>query len=184
MLDQKKHLRPSISFDFGDITKMNVDAIVNAGKRSLRNGGGVTGAIYRSANSTLRDELAALAPCATGSAVVSGSHGLPCKHIIHTVGPFWLGGWLGEDEKLAMCYRSVLELADALGLQSVAFPAISTGHYMFPTRRAAKVAARALEDYVRTSRGSVKEIILTFTDRRKMNIYRDAFTHLIDRKAA
>ncbi|HEV2147359.1 MAG TPA: O-acetyl-ADP-ribose deacetylase [Longimicrobiaceae bacterium] len=124
----------------GDITKLAVDAVVNAANSSLLGGGGVDGAIHRAAGPGLLEECRRLGGCRTGEAKITGGHGLPARHVIHTVGPVWQGGGAGEDELLARCYRSSLQLAVDHGLRTVAFPAISTGVYRFPVERAAEIA--------------------------------------------
>jgi O-acetyl-ADP-ribose deacetylase (regulator of RNase III) len=123
-----------------DITTLQVHAIVNAANRSLLGGGGVDGAIHRAAGSALLAECAQLGGCATGSAKITRGYRLPATHVIHAVGPVWNGGARREDELLASCYRTALDLADAHGLPSIAFPAISTGVYGFPPERAARIA--------------------------------------------
>ena len=130
----------------GDITREDVDAVVNAANQELRGGGGVDGAIHRAAGPKLALAGAALAPCRPGDAVVTPAFNLdpPIRHIIHTVGPVWRGGDRGEEEILASCYRRSLEVADDLGAQSVAFPAISTGIYGFPADRAARIAVTTI----------------------------------------
>lgn len=131
----------------GDITRLQVDAVVNAANSALAGGGGVDGAIHRAAG---RAELAAacagLGGCAAGEAKATPGFRLPARWIIHTVGPVWRGGEHGEAGLLASCYQRSLEVADELGARSVAFPAISTGIYGFPREQAAEIAVRTLRD--------------------------------------
>ncbi|HEU5470407.1 MAG TPA: O-acetyl-ADP-ribose deacetylase [Actinophytocola sp.] len=132
----------------GDITKENVDAVVNAAKESLRGGGGVDGAIHRAAGPRLAEAGAVLAPCLPGQAVATPAFDLdpPVRHVIHTVGPVWRGGGAGEADLLASCYRRSLRVADELGARSVAFPAIATGVYGFPSKQAARIAVTTIRD--------------------------------------
>jgi O-acetyl-ADP-ribose deacetylase (regulator of RNase III) len=135
----------TIEVVLGDITAEDVDAIVTAANESLLGGGGVDGAIHRAAGPRLAEAGAKLAPCEPGKAVATPAFDLaPVKYVIHTVGPVWEDGEQGEDEVLASCYLESLRLAAELGVGSIAFPAIATGVYGFPTRRAAEIATRSI----------------------------------------
>jgi O-acetyl-ADP-ribose deacetylase (regulator of RNase III) len=140
--------KPRIEAVLGDITHERVEAIVNAANETLRGGGGVDGAIHRGAGPRLAQAGAALAPCHPGDAKATPAFDLdpPVAHVIHTVGPVWHGGGRGEAQLLESCYRRCLEVADQLGVRSVAFPAISTGVYGYPPELAADVAVRALRN--------------------------------------
>ena len=133
-------MRERIEIVQGDITRLEVDGIVNAANESLAGGGGVDGAIHRAAGPGLREECLRLGGCPTGEARITGGHRLPARHVIHTVGPVWSGGARGEAELLASCYRRSLALAAEHGLRTIALPAIGCGAYGYPLAAAARVA--------------------------------------------
>ena len=157
-----------------DITKLAVDAIVNAANSSLLGGGGVDGAIHRAAGPKLLEEcrkLHALGGCPTGEARMTRGHLLPAQHVIHTVGPVWRGGQANEDELLARCYRSSLALAVDHGVTSIAFPAISTGVYAFPPARASRIAVATTRGFL-ASAPQITQVIFACFDAETLALYR------------
>jgi O-acetyl-ADP-ribose deacetylase (regulator of RNase III) len=151
----------------GDITREDVDAIVNAANQSLLGGGGVDGAIHRAAGPELLEACRELGGCATGDAKATPGFGLPARWVIHAVGPRYRGGGAGEADLLASCYRRSLEVADELGARSVAFPAISTGIYGYPPEEAAEIAITTL----RSTPTSVELVRLVAFDERTHRLY-------------
>lgn len=149
----------------GDITKLKVDAIVNAANSSLLGGGGVDGAIHRAAGPELLEFNKKLGGCRTGEAKLSPGFKLPAKFIIHTVGPVWQGGTNNEDELLANCYRNSLKLAVDNQIKTIAFPAISTGVYSFPLERATKIAVTEVKKFLEKNDSIERVIFVCFDDR-------------------
>jgi len=156
----------------GDITRLSVDAIVNAANSSLLGGGGVDGAIHRAAGPGLLEECRTLGGCKTGEAKVTNGYNLAARFVVHTVGPVWKGGAHNEDELLASCYTNCLRIANNMKLKSIAFPNISTGVYGFPKERAASIAVNEIKRFFEEGRRSMKVIFAVF-DAENLKIYQD-----------
>jgi O-acetyl-ADP-ribose deacetylase (regulator of RNase III) len=148
----------------GDITGLEVDAIINAANKSLLGGGGVDGAIHKAAGPELYEECERLNGCATGQAKMTGGYRLKAKHIIHTVGPVWYGGYQDEPEQLASCYQTSLAIAKENKFKTIAFPGISTGVYGFPKDLAATIAVRETKRFISKSSYPEKVIFIAFDD--------------------
>jgi len=157
-------LRGRVEIARGDITRLAVDAIVNAANESLLGGGGVDGAIHRAAGPELLAECRRLGGARTGEAKITQGYRLPSRHVIHTVGPVWHGGDRGEDGLLARCYREALQLAADHGLSSIAFPAISTGVYGFPLERATRIALREVREGLDRHAGLSRVVFCCFSE--------------------
>lgn len=161
-----------------DITTLAVDAIVNAANTSLLGGGGVDGAIHRAAGRRLLEECKTLGGCATGSARITGGYNLPARHVIHAVGPVWNGGKKGEPDLLAACYRTALDLAAGHGLQSIAFPAISTGVYRFPADLAAQIAVGTVVSEISANPRGITDVVFCCFSNESAEHHMNAFAEL------
>ncbi|MCJ8164450.1 O-acetyl-ADP-ribose deacetylase [Pontibacter sp. E15-1] len=164
-----------IEIQQGDITKLDVDAIVNAANSSLLGGGGVDGAIHRAGGPAILAEckkiVARQGSCPTGEAVITTGGKLPARYVIHTVGPVWHGGEQDEPQQLANCYRNSLRIATEKQLKSIAFPNISTGVYGYPKEKAAKVAVQAVNDFIRDNDTSLRQVIFVCFDAENLRLY-------------
>jgi O-acetyl-ADP-ribose deacetylase (regulator of RNase III) len=163
VLERRAH-GARLEIAIGDITQLDVDAIVNAANTTLLGGGGVDGAIHRAAGPELLVECRTLGGCATGEAKMTRGYKLSARHVIHAVGPVWNGGDRGEEELLAGCYRNSLALARAAKLHSIAFPAISTGVYRFPADRAALIAVDTIMKHVEAGEAIAHVVFCCFSE--------------------
>lgn len=164
---------PRVQILEGDITKQQVEAVVNAANTSLLGGGGVDGAIHRAAGPELLEETRRIGGCPTGEARVSKGYRLPARYVIHTVGPVWRGGQENEDQLLANCYRNSFGAAKNLKIKSVAFPSISTGAYGFPLERAAEIALQETRKFLETDKTLTKVVFVCFGEK-VLNTYTKA----------
>ncbi len=175
----EKELRDRIEIVEGDITKMEVDAIVNAANTSLLGGGGVDGAIHRAAGPELLAETRKIGGCPTGEARVTKGYRLPAKWVIHTVGPIWSGGNRDEDELLASCYRNSFKAAIEIGLVTIAFPSISTGAYRFPMEKATNIALSETKSFLLANQSIKKVVFVCFGSevyKKYQEVFKKVFT--------
>ena len=162
---------PRVDIIEGDITKQEVDAIVNAANTSLLGGGGVDGAIHRAAGPELLEETRKIGGCPTGEARVSKGYKLPAKWVIHTVGPVWKGGQKNEENLLANCYRNSLAAAKERGVKTIAFPSISTGAYGFPLERATEIALTETKTFLESDKTLQRVVFVCFGEK-VLNTYK------------
>ena len=162
-----------IELQVGDITTLDVDAIVNAANNTLMGGGGVDGAIHRAAGPELVEVCLLLGGCPTGEAKITWGYNLKARHVIHTVGPVWHGGDKNEEKLLANCYRKSLQLAAENNIKTIAFPAISTGAYRFPMDKAAAIAVREAQDFLK-EHPALKKVIFVCFDNVMLSVYKKA----------
>lgn len=155
-----------------------MEAIVNAANTSLLGGSGADGAIHRAAGRQLLEECRKLNGCKTGEAKLTGAYKLPCKYIIHTVGPIWHGGNQDEGKLLAVCYRNSLQIAVDQGIRSVAFPSISTGVYRFPKEKATGIVVKTVNQFVEANPGKIDLVEWILFDEDTLNIYENALSKL------
>ena len=158
----------------GDITKQEVDAIVNAANTSLLGGGGVDGAIHRAAGPELLEETRKIGGCPTGEARVSNGYGLPARWVIHTVGPVWAGGDRNEENLLANCYKNSLKAAVENRVKTIAFPSISTGAYRFPLDRATEIAMIETKRFLETDK-TIERVVFVCFGEKVLKKYQDVF---------
>lgn len=167
-------MQDRIEIFIGDITKLKIDAIVNAANSSLLDGGGVDGAIHRAAGPKLLEECKKLNDCKTGEAKITKGYNLQCKFVIHTVGPVWNGGNHNEDELLTNCYLNSLKLAGENKINTIAFPAISTGVYGFPLERAAQIAIKTVKSFIQSDK-FIQRVVFVCFDQKTYLTYENIF---------
>jgi len=161
----------------GNITKQNVDVIVNAANKSLLGGGGVDGAIHRGAGAELLAECRTLGGCNTGEAKITKGYNLPVRYVIHTVGPIWRGGDAEEAQLLANCYKSSLQLALENKVKSIAFPSISTGIYGYPVELASRIALTEIMNFTENN-GGISTVFIVCFDSKTLNVYKQIYEDL------
>lgn len=161
-----------IKLEKADITKLKVDAIVNAANKSLLGGSGVDGAIHRAAGPQLLEECRTLNGCSTGKAKITDGYNLPARFVIHTVGPVWHGGSNNEEQLLSDCYKNSLELAVKNGVKTIAFPNISTGIYGFPKDKAATIAINIVKNFL-DENSAIEKVIFTVFDEENYQLYKN-----------
>lgn len=162
------------SIIIGDITRMNTQAIVNAGNTSLLGGGGVDGAIHRVAGPDLLKECELLGGCKRGEAKITGGYKLKADYVIHTAGPIWFGGNKGEEETLANCYRNSLKLAVENDITTISFPSISTGIYKFPVEKASEIAVKTINDFLQNDK-TIEYVQIVCYDDKTYRAYKEAY---------
>ncbi len=166
----KKNLDSKIDIVRGDITKLEVDAVVNAANTTLLGGGGVDAAIHRAAGSELLAECRTLGGCEAGEAKITRGYHLPARFVIHTVGPIWRGGTYGEPETLANCYRNSFQVAVENGIKTIAFPAISCGAYGYPLQEAAQIAVKTTREFL-TAEDKIDKVIFVLWGEEVYEVY-------------
>ena len=160
----------------GDITKLKVDAIVNAAKITLLGGGGVDGAIHKAAGKELLEECIKLKRCRTGDAKFTKGFDLPARYVFHTVGPVWKGGKFKEESYLTSCYRNCMHLGVLKNIKTIAFPNISTGNYGFPKEKAAQIAINTVDGFIKDD-DAIEEVIFVCFDEENFRIYKEFSSH-------
>ena len=164
-------VKTKVNVELGDITKMKVDAVVNAANTTLLGGGGVDGAIHRAAGPGLLEECKTLNGCSTGEAKITKGYNLPAKFVIHTVGPVWYGGKNNEPFLLENCYKNSLKIAVENNIKSIAFPSISTGVYRFPFEKACRIATKTVKEFLENN-SSIENVIFVCFSQNDYTIYK------------
>jgi len=172
------HQEDRIEIVQGDITQVKADAIVNAANTTLRGGGGVDGAIHAAAGPRLLEECMTLGGCEVGKAKLTQGYALPAKIVIHTVGPYWMGGARREHQLLASCYRESLSIASMHGMKTIAFPAISCGAYRFPAEEAAEVAMKTVVEFLQSDR-SIEKVWFVCREGEVYQAFSDALADVV-----